>query len=280
MKVSIIVPNRNYAEYLINCLDSIAMQTYPNIEVLLADGNSDDGSIEILEKYAMKYGWTIYSREDKGQVDAIDIGLKLAAGDIQCWLNSDDYFLSNQAIEKVVTLFQEFPSVDVVSLGGYYTDAKGYWIKAIKLQTHPLLRQNHLAMRGGFAQPSTFWKPHVFHEIGLVHNLPYSFDTYFFIQASRQFNMLIDQNIIVSGYRLHGSNLSLGVKSKRIRELAQNNAYIFGYGFRYLYLNSIAFIVMIISFVFPESIATKINLVLYGINNFLSYLTIYRIPSI
>ena len=53
-----------------------------------------------MEDYAKRYGWTIFSYSDNGQVDAISKGLNIANGEIQCWLNSDDFFLSNQALEN------------------------------------------------------------------------------------------------------------------------------------------------------------------------------------
>ncbi len=280
MKVSIVVPNRNYAQYLPACLDSIAAQTYQNIEVLLADGNSDDGSINILEEYSAKYGWKIYSRQDKGQADSIDRGLKLSTGDIQCWLNSDDVFLSNCALENVVNIFKEFPTVDMISLGGYYTDGTGHWLRAAKLQTHPLFRQTDIALRGGgIVQPATFWKPDVFHKIGLDTNFRFVFDHHFIIKAAQQFNVLIDQDIYIAGYRLHGDNLSLGVRPERIRELALSNREFFGFRFRYFYLTFIYYLVRIV-YLLPTQIAYKITSLLYVIVNLLSYFSIYRIPSI
>jgi glycosyltransferase involved in cell wall biosynthesis len=281
MKVSIIVPNRNYAQYLRDCLDSIVMQTYQNIEVLLADGGSNDGSVEILDEYSEKYGWKIYSYKDNGQVDAISRGLQLATGDIQCWLNSDDFFLSNKSLETVVNLFNEYQDVDILSLGGYYTSADGRWLRPIKLLTNPLFRQTAISRRlGGFAQPSTFWRAKVFHEIGLSIELPYTFDVYFFIQAGQKFSLLINQDIYLSGYRWHGDNLSFGVKATRINDLAKVNLLLFGFGFRYIHLKFLEFIVRCIDFLFPKVLSMYPKTLLYAINNFLSFISIYYIPGI
>jgi glycosyltransferase involved in cell wall biosynthesis len=279
MKVSIIVPNRNYAVYLTDCLDSIAMQTYQNIEVLLADGNSSDKSIDIFDKYSEKYGWKIYSREDNGQIDAISRGLQLATGDIQCWLNSDDFFLSNKSIETIVNLFEEYPSVDMVTLGGYYTDSNGHFLRSAKLLTHPLLRQTDLARRGGgLIQPSTFWKSNVFQDIGLNANFPYSFDTYFFLKVNIKYNMLINQDIYISGYRLHESNLSVGIKHDRILELANLNADFFGFKFRFFYIKFLSIFIRLIDFIPVFSSQTK--KIIYFVNNLLAYLSLYLLPSI
>jgi glycosyltransferase involved in cell wall biosynthesis len=279
MKVSIIVPNRNYAQYLRECLDSIVIQTYQNIEVLLADGSSEDGSIEILDEYSERYGWKIYSYKDNGQVDAISRGLQLATGDIQCWLNSDDFFLSNKSLEKVVNIFQEYSSVDIVTLGGYYTDSIGHFLRPSKLLTHPLLRQSDLPRRGGgFVQPSTFWKSYVFQELGLNPNFPYSFDTYFFLRANIKFNLLIDQDMYISGYRLHESNMSLGIKYQRISELANLNADFFGFRFRFFYLKFLSICIQLIERI--PFFSVEIKKMIYFTNNFLSYISFYLLPSI
>lgn len=257
------------------------MQTYQNIEVLLADGNSDDGSINILEHYSAKYGWEIYSRKDKSQADAINRGLQLATGHIQCWLNSDDFFLSNNALEKVVELFQEFPTVDIISLGGYYTDAIGRWLRPVKLQINPLFRQTDCSYGGlGFLQPATFWKSSVFHEIGLSTDLRYTFDSYFFIQASQKFSMLINQDMYISGYRWHGENLSSGIKADRINDIAQLNALLFGFKFRYFYIKIVKVIIQFIDLSTPTFVAFRLKTLVYVFSNFLSLISFYRIPRI
>lgn len=280
MKVSIIVPNLNYATYLPKCLDSIACQTYGDIEVLLADGGSTDGSIEILEKYSEKYGWRIFSYADTGQVDVISRGLEIASGEIHCWLNSDDVFLSRKSIETIVNIFNEVIDVEIVSLGGYYMDKDSKYTRPVKLQYHPLLRQTDLVYRlGGLLQPATFWKKEVFESIQLDVSLPYSFDSDFLIRASRQFNLLINQDCYIAGYRLHDSNLSVGVKYQRVLELSRLSQKLLNNKFRSFYLNRLASIIKFAEFL-PPPLYNKFTKFLYAINNMMSYLSIYRIPSI
>lgn len=89
-KISIVTPSFNQAEYLEETILSILNQNYPNLEYIIIDGGSTDGSVEIIKKYeyALKY-WV--SDADKGQVDALNKGLKYCTGDIFNWINSDDY---------------------------------------------------------------------------------------------------------------------------------------------------------------------------------------------
>lgn len=89
-KISIVTPSFNQAVYLEETILSILNQNYPNLEYIIIDGGSSDGSLEIIKKYeyALKY-WV--SEPDQGQVDAINKGLKYCTGDIFNWINSDDY---------------------------------------------------------------------------------------------------------------------------------------------------------------------------------------------
>jgi glycosyltransferase involved in cell wall biosynthesis len=280
MKVSIVVPNRNYGQYLPDCLDSIAMQTYKNIEVLLADGNSDDSSLKILEEYASKYCWQIYSKNDSGTADAINEGLQISSGDIQCWLNSDDFFLSKRSIETVVDIFVNYPDVDIVSLGGYFTDFQKKFLHPVKEINNPFFRQSDSQHRGICLQPSTFWKKEVFEQVKFCTELKYTFDTYFFTIASQKFNLILDQTIFISGYRWHGANLSSGVKSERVKDIAKLNLLLFGRGFRYFYLCYLSSLIQGIEFLAPKFLSSRINLIIYVMNNSLSFISFYRIPSI
>lgn len=103
IKFSIIVPNFNGKNFLKRCLDSILSQSYKNYELIVIDGNSDDGSVELLKTYGNKIQWV--SEKDKGQADAINKGIKKSSGDWITWQNSDDFYSNNNSLltfEKVI----------------------------------------------------------------------------------------------------------------------------------------------------------------------------------
>ena len=86
-KVSIVTPSFNQAAFLGQTLQSVRAQDYPNIEHIVVDGGSTDGSVDLL-RAAPNIRWV--SEPDKGQVDAIDKGFAMATGEILAWVNSDD----------------------------------------------------------------------------------------------------------------------------------------------------------------------------------------------
>lgn len=89
--MTVITPSFNQASFLERTIRSVLLQGYPNLEYMVVDGGSTDGSREIIEKYAPWLAWWV-SERDHGQVDAINKGLRRATGDWVGWQNSDDIF--------------------------------------------------------------------------------------------------------------------------------------------------------------------------------------------
>ncbi len=112
MRVSIITPSYNQAEYLGQTLRSVIQQAYPNLEYIVVDGGSTDGSVEIIRRYEEHLAWWV-SEPDRGQADAINKGLRRASGEIVAWLNSDDLYAPG-AVAQAVQVFQNHPEVGLV----------------------------------------------------------------------------------------------------------------------------------------------------------------------
>jgi glycosyltransferase involved in cell wall biosynthesis len=110
--VSIVTPSFNHALFLERTMQSVLQQNYSNLEYIVQDGGSTDGTNQILEKYRsrLKSG---QSRPDGGQANAINLGFQHASGEIMAWLNSDDLLLPG-TVAYVARYFLEHPEVDVV----------------------------------------------------------------------------------------------------------------------------------------------------------------------
>src|ERR1051325_5733493 len=100
-RISVITPSYNQAQFLEQTIRSVLLQGYPNLEYIIIDGHSSDGSAEIIKRYEQHLAFWV-SEPDRGQSHAINKGLTMATGQIMCWLNSDDYYLPG-TLETVAT---------------------------------------------------------------------------------------------------------------------------------------------------------------------------------
>ena len=101
-KVSIITVVYNGIDFLEETIKSVISQTYPNIEYIIVDGGSTDGTLDIIKKYEAHITKWI-SEPDKGIYDAMNKGIDLATGDWQNFLNAGDSFVDNNVLEKIFT---------------------------------------------------------------------------------------------------------------------------------------------------------------------------------
>ena len=121
-RVSIVVPSFNQARYLETALRSVLDQDYPNLEVLVIDAGSTDGSLAILQRYASRLAYWV-SEPDAGQADGINKGLRRATGEIVAWLNSDDVYLPG-AIRQAVEALGAEAGAGLVYADGIMVDSE------------------------------------------------------------------------------------------------------------------------------------------------------------
>lgn len=108
--LTVIIAVYNCARTIQQCIDSIAQQTYPNKELIIIDGGSIDGTVEIIEKNTEKISYWI-SEPDHGVYNAWNKGLENAKGDWICFLGADDYFWNDQALEQMSVALQSIPPI-------------------------------------------------------------------------------------------------------------------------------------------------------------------------
>lgn len=137
MKVSIITVVWNNKDTIRDAIESVLNQTYKDIEYIIVDGASSDGTIEIIQNYGDKITKFV-SEPDNGLYDAMNKGIRLATGDVVGILNSDDFYIDEFVIEKIVKIFEE-KEVDSVfadlvyvkpdnleNIVRYYDSSKGF----------------------------------------------------------------------------------------------------------------------------------------------------------
>ena len=106
MKISIITVVWNNKETIQDAIESVLQQTYKDIEYIIVDGGSTDGTVEVIESYGKKIDQFI-SEPDKGLYDAMNKGIKLATGDIIGILNSDDFYINKDVISVISKSFEQ-----------------------------------------------------------------------------------------------------------------------------------------------------------------------------
>lgn len=106
MKISIVTPAYNSAKTIRHTIESVARQTYLNVEYIIVDGGSKDATAKIVAQYPDVVDLFI-SESDRGVYDAMNKGICLASGDIVAILNSDDFYTHSRVLEQIVTAFRQ-----------------------------------------------------------------------------------------------------------------------------------------------------------------------------
>ena len=121
--ISIVTPSYNQGRFLEQSIRSVLLQGYPRLELIIVDGRSDDGSLQIIEQYQtwLKY-WV--SETDSGPANALNKGFRYASGDILAFLNADDFYLPG-CLHKVAEEFRTHATADVISGHGFFAKASG-----------------------------------------------------------------------------------------------------------------------------------------------------------
>lgn len=161
--VSIITPSYNQANFLEQTIQSVLSQDYPSIEYILVDGGSNDGSLEIIEKYHKKVAWWV-SEPDSGQAQAINKGLSRASGEIVAWLNSDDLYLDG-AVSQAVKALTAMPETGFVFGDAITIDATGSHLSTLRFKDYQLL--DLVAFRI-ICQPAVFMRRSVLRQAGYL----------------------------------------------------------------------------------------------------------------
>lgn len=167
------MPSFNCVYYIERAIKSVVEQDYSNFDLFIKDGGSKDGTLEVIKFYAKKYPLKIkwISKNDKGQTDAINYGVKRADGNIISWLNCDDVYKPG-ALKTVAKYFNDNSGVmwaygkcDIIDsedkeIRSWITSYKNFWLTRYNYQI--LLILNFISQMG------VFWRKEVHKKVGLL----------------------------------------------------------------------------------------------------------------
>ncbi|MFN2299656.1 MAG: glycosyltransferase family 2 protein [Anaerolineales bacterium] len=173
MKFSIVTPSFNQNRYLEYSMRSVLEQQVEDLEYIIIDGGSTDGSVETIRRHAARLaGWA--SRPDRGYADALNEGFSRTSGELMGWLNSDD-MLTPWALRVVESVFREHPAVEwITALYPLVMDEQGMVIAARRTEGYSpeaFYRGRNVPIRTGFytsvvQQESTFWRRSLWERAG------------------------------------------------------------------------------------------------------------------
>ncbi len=228
--VSIVTPCFNMAQFLRETIESVLDQDYPNIEYIIMDGGSTDGTLEILEEYKDRLHFE--SRADLGTADAINRGFQRSNGAIFAYLNADDTYLPG-AVAAAVRHLQENADCGVVYGEGWWVDANGNLIG--RYPTKPFDREL-LSNECFVCQPATFVRREVFERAGKMDPcLNFVFDYDLWIRVAK-----VEMMSKVDGFwatsRMYPENKTLRKRAVFFEETMQTLMRHYGYvGFQWVY---------------------------------------------
>lgn len=213
-KLSVVVPSFNQADFIERTLESIVQQNYPNLELIVMDGGSTDGSVEIIQRFS-EHLEHFESGSDGGQSAAILKGFARATGDYISWLNSDDTYAPG-ALSAIGEFLAARPKIAFVYGHTNIIDAADH-VVAHKRSIHFSLG----VMKYAFLtvpQMSAFWTKALYDEVGGIdQTLRFCMDYDLFVRmASRSAPILIDAHI--GNFRVHGESKTSTLESVRQAE--------------------------------------------------------------
>ncbi len=206
-KITIVTPSFNQARYLESTILSVLGQGYPNLEYIVIDGGSTDGSVDIIRKYEQQLAYWV-SEKDNGLYDALQKGFGRSSGEIMAWLNADDMY-HPKSLFTVAELFGRFGEVQWLMGANTYFDEAGRSFLYDDLPYGQRWSRLRLQVFGGrfIQQESVFWRRTLWEQAGAFidqnHSLAADFELWlrFF-----KYQRLYSTSFMLGGFRFRTEN--------------------------------------------------------------------------
>ncbi|TRX55608.1 glycosyltransferase [Fulvivirga sp. M361] len=218
-KISIVTPSLNQGQFLEQTILSVLDQKYPNLEYIIIDGGSSDGSKEIIKKYSDRITYWV-SEKDSGQSDAINKGLNKATGEIFNWINSDDYYEPG-ALFEVAHAFEK-SDTNVVCGYNRLVDESGKRIGQNRLYLKDEIEKSLFFT--SFRQAPTFFKTDRIQKLGGVRedyhfNMDYELFIRYLLRYGQTKFKFIDKTLV--NFRHHETSKTIQKQDSFTRERSE-----------------------------------------------------------
>lgn len=223
--VTIITPSFNQARFLEQTMRSVLEQDYPNIEYMVADGGSTDGSVDIIQKYSNHLKWWV-SEKDSGQAEAINKGFARAHGEIIAWINSDDYYMPG-AVSSAVKALMDNPNAGFVYGNVQVVDAHEKILNQLTYGNWSLIDLLSFRIIG---QPAVFIRRSLLEKVGYLEQSYHCLlDHHLWIRLAEQSGMIYIPSLWASAhYHEDCKNLAIaaefGKEAKRMVRWMQESS--------------------------------------------------------
>lgn len=211
-RITMITPVYNGARYIEDTINSILDQGYPNLEYIIVDGASTDGTVDIIRRYEKHLAWWV-SQPDNGMYEALNTGFKRSTGEIMGWLNAGD-MLHPRGLFVVGSVFSAFPNVEWITGRVTILDPSGMTVYVLDLARWS--RYRFLAGANEFIQQeSTFWRRSLWERAGGAMDARY-IDTGDFELWVRYFRhaQLYSVDALIGAFRKHPDGIFVSNPSR------------------------------------------------------------------
>lgn len=201
MKVSVIVPSYNHARYVTATIDSILHQTYKDIELIVVDDGSKDDSPRILQALAEKYGFRLVCKANEGVCKTLNLGVSSAAGELICFLASDDTMPPSRIAEQV-ELMEKMPDVDVIGGANAIMDDDGKILGRKNPRYLGYLNFDQFSNRNQVFAPTAMIRARVFAQYGAYDPEMVMEDYYMWLKVLSHGGRIFNTDRVWANYRI------------------------------------------------------------------------------
>jgi glycosyltransferase involved in cell wall biosynthesis len=213
MKVSIVTVSFNQVEFLERAILSVLNQSYHDIEYIVVDPGSTDGSRDVIERYRDRIDRIVF-KPDSGAAEGLNNGMESATGEILGFLNSDDVLMPG-AISRIVRAFHDNPSIDLATGHAYIIDAANHRLR--KSYTDRFHLQAFAYEACLICQQSTFFRADLFRKVGGFNERNrIAWDAELFLNLLSRSDRYVVLDDFLSAFRLHSEAITGGSKLRAL----------------------------------------------------------------